>query len=181
MTYIGKIINWKQLCYLTISSCVSVRTSVEILSTREVWRARKRRGAPNFPSVQYLDIRTALAWTNCFIITLSKRSMQQNFIILYYCRARSKQYNVYVTIFFSLTVNLMFLSGNWEKVYSKMIVKSIFWCQKNINLRKVVIERKQLCKEWSHAIVTAQLAEMTTTTTLTSFPYYRLTNSNVSS
>ena len=136
MNYIGKIINWKQLCYLTISSCVSVRTSVEILSAREVWRARKRRGAPNFPSVQYLDIRTAAAWTNCFIITLSKRSMQQNFIILYYCRARSKQYNVYVTIFFSLTVNLMFLSWNWEKVYSKMIVKSIFWCQKNINLRK---------------------------------------------
>ena len=136
MNHIGKIINCKQLCYLTISSCVSVRTSVEILSTREVWRARKRRGAPNFPSVQYLDIRSAAAWTNCFIITLSKRSMQQNFIILYYCRARSKQYNVYVTIFFSLTVKLMFLSWNWEKVYSKMIVKSIFWCQKNINLRK---------------------------------------------
>ena len=31
---------------------------------------------------------------------------------------------------------LMFLSWNWEKVYSKMIVKSIFRCWKTINLPK---------------------------------------------
>ena len=38
--------------------------------------------------------------------------------------------------FFFLTVNLMFLSWNWEKVYSKMIVKSILRCRKTINLPK---------------------------------------------
>ena len=38
--------------------------------------------------------------------------------------------------FFFLTVNLMFLSWNWEKVYSKMIVKSIFRCWKTINSPK---------------------------------------------
>ena len=57
----------------------------------------------------------------------------------YYCRARSKQYSfiwLYVTIFFFLTVKLMFLSWNWEKVYSKMIVKSIFRCRKTINSPK---------------------------------------------
>ena len=71
--------------------------------------------------------------------------MQQ---LTYYCRAHSKQYVSMFTwlYFFFLTVSLRFLSWNWEKVYSKMIVKSIF------RYRKIVIERKQVCKEWSHAI-----------------------------
>ena len=55
-------------------------------------------------------------------------------------------------IFFFLTVNLMFLSWNWQKVFSKMIVKSKFRCRKTIHLPKNFIERKQVCKEWSHAI-----------------------------
>ena len=38
-----------------------------------------------------------------------------------------------------------------EKVYSKMIVKSIFRCGKTINSPKIETDRKQLCKEWSHA------------------------------
>ena len=50
----------------------------------------------------------------------------------YYCRARSKQYaSMFTWQFF--TVKLMFLSWSWEKVYSKMIVKSIFKCRKTIN------------------------------------------------
>ena len=44
--------------------------------------------------------------------------------------------HVYVTIYFFLTVKLMFLSWNWEKVYSQMIVKSIFRCRKTINSPK---------------------------------------------
>ena len=62
------------LCYKTISSCCSC-AYVEILSTWEVWRALKRLElhsaapratltplscSPNFPRVQYLDIRTLM-------------------------------------------------------------------------------------------------------------------------
>ena len=55
----------------------------------------------------------------------------------YYYSARLKQYaSMFMWLFFFLTVNLMFLSWNWEKVYSKMIVKSIFRCWKTINLPK---------------------------------------------
>ena len=61
--------------------------------------------------------------------------------------------NVYGPYIFFLTVKLMFFSWNWENVYSKMIVKSIFiGAGKLLIHRKIVIERKQLCKEWSHAI-----------------------------
>ena len=59
--------------------------------------------------------------------------MQQNFIIA--GRTQSRTMFTWLHFFF-LTVNLMFLSWNWEKVYSKMIVKSICRCQKNTNLRK---------------------------------------------
>ena len=56
---------------------------------------------------------------------------------LYYCRARSKQCGQCLRDYvFFLTVKLMFLSWNWEKVYSKIIVKSIFRCQKAINWPK---------------------------------------------
>ena len=48
------------------------RAYVEILSTLEVWRARKRRlliALQIFPSAQlYLDIRTAEAWTNIIVL-----------------------------------------------------------------------------------------------------------------
>ena len=58
-----------------------------------------------------------------------------------------------MTIFFFLIVKLMFLSWNWEKVYSKEIVKSILRCLKTINSPKNYFREKQLCKEWSHTIV----------------------------
>ena len=76
------------------------------------------------------------AWTNCFI-TLSKRSMQQlteKFIIV--GRAQSSTRQCLREYIFFLTVKLMFLSWNWEKVNSKMIVKSIFRCRKTINSPK---------------------------------------------
>ena len=47
------------------------RAYVEILSTLEVWRARKRRlliALQIFPSAQYLDIWTAEAWTNIIVL-----------------------------------------------------------------------------------------------------------------
>ena len=59
---------------------------------------------------------------------------------------------MFVSIFFFLTVKLMFLSWNWEKVYSKMIVKYIFRCRTTINSPKNCYWEKKLCKEWSHAI-----------------------------
>ena len=67
-------------------------------------------------------------------------------------RARSSTRQCLRVYMFFLTVNLMFLSWNWEEVYSKMIVKSIFRCRKLLIHRKIVIERKQLCKEWVHAL-----------------------------
>ena len=43
----------------------------------------------------------------------------------------------------------MFLSWNWEKVYSKKISKSISRRCKTINSLKNYFSEKQLCKEWS--------------------------------
>ena len=43
----------------------------------------------------------------------------------------------------------MFLSWNWEKVYSKKISKSISRRCKTINSPKNYFSDKQLCKEWS--------------------------------
>ena len=58
------------------------RAYVEILSTREVWRAQKRHKSSlrqtqysSLLSALYLDMSTAEAWTRCSI-TLSKRSIQ---------------------------------------------------------------------------------------------------------
>ena len=51
-------------------------------------------------------------------------------------RARSSTRQCLRVCMFFLTVNLMFLSWNWEEVYSKMIVKSIFRCRKTINSPK---------------------------------------------
>ena len=61
--------------------------------------------------------------------------------------------NVYVTIFLFLAVKLdRFLSWNWEKMYSKKIVKSILRCRKTINSMKNYFWKKQLYKEWFQAI-----------------------------
>ena len=43
----------------------------------------------------------------------------------------------------------MFLSWNWEKVYSKKISKSISRRRKTINSLKNYFSDKKLCKEWS--------------------------------
>ena len=54
-------------------------------------------------------------------------------------------------MFFFLTVKLMFLFWNWEKV--KWLWNPYLGAGKLLIHQKIVIERKQLCKEWAHAIV----------------------------
>ena len=52
-------------------------------------------------------------------------------------------------MFFSLTVKLMFLSWNWEKVFSKMIVKCIFRFRKTINWPKICYWEKTTLQRMS--------------------------------
>ena len=78
--------------------------------------------------------------------------MQQltwNFIV---GRAQSSTRQCLRAYIFFVTVKLMFLSWNWEKVYSKMNENPYLGAGKLLIHQKIVIERKQLCKEWSHAI-----------------------------
>ena len=106
---------------LTISSCVSVRMS-------RYW-ARGKFGE------QERGVRVARGTASCnssFLSNIIKAINAAVNLKFYYCRARSKQYaSMFTWQFF--TVKLMFLSWSWEKVYSKMIVKSIFKCRKTIN------------------------------------------------
>ena len=103
--------NTRCAVYLTISSCVAQKRLClsSLLSTWEVWRARKRRKSctrlrlvqlyplecsPNFPSAQYLDIPTAahthsMNWLFYNIIKAINAAVNWKF---YYWRARSKQY-----------------------------------------------------------------------------------------
>ena len=61
------------------------------------------------------------------------KQLTYNFIV---GRAQSSTRQCLRAYIFFVTVKLMFLSWNWEKVYSKMNVKSIFRCRKTINSPK---------------------------------------------
>ena len=52
-------------------------------------------------------------------------------------------------MFFFLTVKLMFLPWNWEKVCSKMIVKSTFRCRRTINSPKNCYREKTTLQRMS--------------------------------
>ena len=149
------------------------RAYVEVLSSQEVWRTRKRckscsrrirnhflplECSPNFPSAQYLDIRTAESWTNCFI-TLSKLSMQQlpYIFIIIACTRSSTRHCVREYVF--LPHSYVFVLKLREslikllKITVKKILKSILRCRKSIDSPKNSFWKKQLCKEWfAHVI-----------------------------
>ena len=93
------------LCYKTISSCCSC-AYVEILSTWEVWRARKRLElhsaapratltplscSPNSPRAQYLDIRTL---THELIVKYCNSQPRVFSRHLRYCKIKMKSWAV---------------------------------------------------------------------------------------
>ena len=145
-------------------------TYFEIMSTREVWRAQKRCkcGSSNssplsaFQTSQVLNISTyALLKHELIVYNIIQVINAAINFKFYYCRASSKPYaSLFSWLFFFLTVKLLFLSWNWEKVYSKKIVKSTLRCRKTINSTKNYLP-------------------VDTTTTLNYFHRYRLTNSKV--
>ena len=156
---------------------MSQRTYVEILSSQEDWRARKRRKScsmcnrkhflplecsPNFPRAQYLGIRTAELWTKCFI-TLSKLSMQPLTLHFHYYSVHSKQYASMSTWVRFLPHSYVFVLKLREslikslKITVKKTLKSILRSRKSIDSPKNYFWKKQLCKEW-FALVIARTA-----------------------
>ena len=152
---------------------MSQRTYVEILSSQEDWRARKRRKScsrcnrknflplecsPNFPRAQYLDIRTAESWTNSFI-TLSKLSMQQLpyiFIIIACTQSSTRQcLREYVFLPHSYVFVLKLRESLIKslKITVKKILKSILRCRKSIDSPKHSFWKKQLCKTWFAQVI----------------------------
>ena len=148
------------------------RAYAEILSSQELWRARKRRKScsrrsrkhflplecsPNFSRAEW--------WTNCFI-TLSKLSMQQLpyiFIIIGCAQSSTCQcLREYVFLPHSYVFVLKLRESLIKplKITVKKILKSILRYRKTIDSPKNYFWKKQLCKEWfAHVIARTARAD----------------------